>query len=155
MTTPHESIASEIATLINSQPRSPTADEIRAVVAKHVVAPPKIAATVLTYGEFEALMKWRGSHCDLSAHEKRPDDVSVVWVDPLVLFLDREEQRSVSGMLENPPRIYVVRYDDEYDSNQLLPLRTVKAIEPFAPLHVREMWRRVQEFRAAAGKPTP
>ena len=144
-----DTIAAEIGALINAQARSPTPDEIKAVVAKHIPPRPPLDVQCLTYAEFDARIKARKKHFPLVAWEKRPHEVVVIWADPVAIFVERVEARHVSGLLEMPPRLYVVRYCEENDAIEMLYAPTSRILTPFAPDLVKAAWSGVNQFRAA------
>lgn len=144
-------IVAKIVALINGSPRSPTRDEIGAVIAEHIPVGSNLRR--FTHAEFAVYMQARKKHFpDLERYERRPDEVGVILADPLVLFVERYERRLVNGILENPPRTYVIHWNEEMDAMQLVPIDW-RAAGTLAPECMKLISSGLQQFRDESGHP--
>ena len=134
----------------------------------YVIRGDTVEAKLLTATEFEALMQDRCPRASykeyffkLAHWENRPDEVAVIWSDPFAVFEERNEtSRKVNGDLPQPPRLYVVYYDDEMDAICMITQdwRAAKFLKPDIMRAVCDMLGRFRNERDAAkivaeGKP--
>lgn len=118
-----------------------------AAAALEIAAAPE----VLTCDEFVARMKqrcprpeYRERWFELEKYETRASDV--ILLDPLVMFVDRSEERGINGRLLHPPRVYVIHYCEEMDEIQLAPMDS-RAGQELKPATMQQMWQLVRDLR--------
>jgi hypothetical protein len=106
-----------------------------------------VPPAVLSVADFGLLMRCRNKAFRLYEYE-RSEEASVIWLDPVALFVDHVEERIKTGRLINPPRIYVVHLSEELGELKLL--RTdAEVLKELKPEYADLIFQTLRQLRVA------